>query len=161
MRHWMWRTDKAMKRCKRMALPREVCVSLQNNALGRPTPQSPAIENIGLFRELPNPDDPPERKTAAPVGPGSGGKSSHENPDKVFREGFYIGLTRKAIARLHPKIAATSHYVIEPARNRWRLIVRRSGHEHVEFFESKGEANRARQLLTDMGLPGFTMGDRP
>src|SRR5690606_7968261 len=75
--------------CEEMALPREVRVSRQNNALGRPTPQSPAIENIGLFRALSNRvDPPPERETAAPVGAGNGG-NKHENRGGAFKDRTY------------------------------------------------------------------------
>jgi len=93
-----------------MALPREVCVSLQNNALGRPTPQSPAIENIGLFRGLSNRDGPPDKQTAAPVGAGNGG-GNLENSPKVFGKGFYTASPRDAIAERFPIIA--THFGIE------------------------------------------------
>lgn len=88
---------------------------------------------------------------------GDGGRKL-ENPPQIFKEDFYTAWTRNAIARLYPKLAATHHFIIEPARNRWRLIVRIGADERVEYFETKGEANRARLELSDIKIPGLSVG---
>jgi len=102
---------------------------------------------------------PPDCKTetAAPSAKGNGGNQI-ENLPKIFKDSFYTRMTVEAIARYHPRLAFADHYVVEPSGKRWRIIVRRMGLETIEFFETPGLANQARQTFADAGLVGFTVG---
>lgn len=52
-----------------------------------------------------------------------------------------------------------SHFVIERAASRWRIIVRRRGHlPRVIDAATRGEANRLRMTFTDDGLAGVVVG---
>lgn len=101
---------------------------------------------------------PSEKKTAAPVGAGNGGRKL-ENPPKIFKENFYTASDRNAIARLPARITAGDHFIIWPlSGGRWRLVVNTWTGGRVEFFDTEAEANRARLELSDREIPGFTFG---
>lgn len=63
-----------------------------------------------------------------------------------------------AIAKRHPRLTTGNFYIAERSRNRWRIVVRRRGGETIQFFETRADANRYRQRLTDAGLVGFFVG---
>ena len=68
-----------------MALPRDASAKHNINDLGKGLGRCAAIESKGVSPTLPKPGGPPEKQTAAPAGPRSGGKSKKKAV--AFREG--------------------------------------------------------------------------
>lgn len=81
------------------------------------------------------------------------------DPNAIFRPGFYTDMPVEKLAKLHPAMAKRAHYLLEPAGCRWRMTIRGFGQDRLAFYETGGEANRARQVLTNVGITGLVIGD--
>jgi N-acetyl-beta-hexosaminidase len=72
---------------------------------------------------------------------------------RAFKPGAFSDRVQLTIR--HPHVARRAHFLVEPYRAGWRMTIRVNEQESVQFFDTLGEVNRARQQLSDIGIIGL------